>query len=58
MVGDFMNELNQKIEKERPTQRRFAVMGENTFIIMRAINSTLYNYRKKRQLKKQLYSFS
>ena len=33
MVGDFMNELNQAIKKEKPTQRRFAVMGENTFLI-------------------------
>lgn len=43
-----MNELNQKIEKERPTQRRFAVMGENTFIIT---NKLMKNQRLCRLLK-------
>ena len=48
MVGDFMDELNQKIKKEIPGQRRFAVMGENTFLIA---NKLMQNQRICRLLK-------
>ena len=34
-----MSELNQNIKKEKTTQRRFAVMGENTFNIANKIMS-------------------
>ena len=48
MVGDSMEELNQKIEKEIPGQRRFAVMGENTFLIA---NKLMQNQKICRLLK-------
>ena len=45
-----MEELNQKIEKEIPGQRRFAVMGENTFLIA---NRIMQNQKICRLLKYQ-----
>ena len=43
-----MDELNQTIKKEKPTQRRFAVMGENTFNVA---NKLMKNQRLCRLLK-------
>lgn len=45
-----MNELNQEIKKEKTTQRRFAVMGENTFLIA---NKLMQNQKICRLLKYQ-----
>ena len=45
-----MTELNQEIKKEKTTQRRFAVMGENTFLIA---NKLMQNQKICRLLKYQ-----
>lgn len=50
MVGDIMDDLNQKVIKELPGQRRFSVMGENTFLIA---NKLMNNKKICRLLKYQ-----